>query len=241
MGVVVIRPLIDLVVLPVNNILKATVMAADSSGNLLFCIPGENPVATTLTPPDANWGEINAIDLQDDTLYLMDPPNNAVWYIAGTDLNFSDPPRLYFDTMVPNMDDAVDFSINGDSLYILHENDQMTLCTFARSTGWETKCTDPQPYGDNRDGRGSQLVAFPEANFTQLVSTKMPDSSIYILDVNQPAIYHFSLRLNLQKLLMPLADRETVIPEVPVTAFAVSQNRLVYVAYGGEVFYAPLP
>ena len=241
MGAVIIGPLVDISILPVNNLLKATVMAVDSAGQLLYCIPGENPISTTLTPPDANWGEIKGMDFQNDTLYLMDPPSNAVWYIYGPDLNFSDPPRLYFDESVPNMGDVIDFSVNGDDLYLLHNDGKMTFCNYDSIATGDTKCTDPIEYSDNRDGEESQQLTFTDTIFSQIETTQMPDSSVYILDVMQPSIYHFSLRLNLQKIIMPLADRQTQLPENPVTAFMVTPNRLLFMAYGDEVFYAPLP
>ncbi len=241
MGAVIIGPLVDMAILPVNNLLKATVMAIDSAGQLLYCIPGENPISTILTPPDANWGQIAGMDYQNDTLYLMDPPSNAVWYIYGPDLDFSDPPRLYFDESVPNMGDAIDFSINGDDLYLLHKDGKMTFCNYDSVATGDTKCADPAEYTDNRDGEESQQLTFTDTLFSQIEATQMPDSSIYILDVLQPSIYHFSLRLNLQKIIMPLADRQTQLPEDPVTAFTVTPNRLLFLAYGDEVFYAPLP
>ncbi len=241
MGAVIIGPLVDMAILPVNNLLKATVMAIDSAGQLLYCIPGENPISTTLTPPDANWGQISGMDYQNDTLYLMDPPSNAVWYIYGPDLNFSDPPRLYFDESVPNMGDAIDFSINGDDLYLLHKDGKMIFCNYDSVATGNTRCTDPAEYTDNRDGEESQQLTFSDTIFSQIEATQMPDSSIYILDVMQPSIYHFSLRLNLQKIIMPMADRQTQLPENPVTSFTVTPNRLLFLAYGDEVFYAPLP
>ena len=77
----------------------------------------------------------------------------------------------------------------------------------------------------------------PDTQFNQIQFTQPPDPSIYLLDPETQAIYHFSLRLTLQRQFRALEE----LPESPATAFSVSPNRSVFMAINDQVFVATLP
>jgi hypothetical protein len=60
---------------------------------------------------------------------------------------------------------------------------------------------------------------------------------LFYLDPADQAIYHFSLRLNLVQVYQPQAD----FPAGPITAFAISPTRSVFIAQENEVYIAYLP
>jgi hypothetical protein len=95
---------------------------------------------------------------------------------------------------------------------------------------------DPFVYTDTRSGRtGGEII--PDALFDQIAYSPPPDPSLYLLDPQHQAIYHFSLRLNLDRqyrALQPLA-------EGAATSFAISPTRLAFLAIGNQVYYAALP
>mgnify|MGYP007012350220 FL=1 len=76
--------------------------------------------------------------------------------------------------------------------------------------------------------------------FGQLSYSPPPDPSIYYLEPELGELYQFSLRLNLNRMLRA-AGNSGVLPNKPVTAFDVSSNRQVFLAYGNELFYAIMP
>jgi hypothetical protein len=217
------------------------VKGIDDTGNLLYCIPGKTPVSQTLIQPDNGWGNISAITMNLGNLYILDTANNAVWLYYGDNFNYTDQARFFFDKVVPDIRDVVDIALNVDDLYLLHNTGGMTTCTFRAYSQAETKCNDPALYGDIRPGKPAELANFGEAKFTQTLTTQAPDASLYMLDENKPAIYHFSLRLNLQRILIPQVIEGYPEPKQPLSAFGITTNRLLLLAYGNQLFYTQLP
>lgn len=234
----IIGALVDIVPLPPNNQYKASVMGMDGSGNLLYCIPGSSPLSTTLAPPSTNWGKITAFTVEESALVILDPISNAVWRTVGDGVGFPNQPHLFFDNEVPNLSDVIDLAVYQDDLLLLRKGGQITRCTFSNFGFSPTRCQDPAGFGDKT---GKPIPQFTDVQFTQLATVPPPDPSIYILDVAGPTIYHFSLRLNLQRRLRFQTTDEYSLPDQPVTAFAVAPNRVAWLALGNRIFYTPLP
>jgi hypothetical protein len=77
----------------------------------------------------------------------------------------------------------------------------------------------------------------PDALFDQISFAPPPDPSLYLLDPQNRAIYHFSLRLNLDRQYQAIRQ----LPDGAATAFAISTTRMAFLAIGNQVFYAALP
>jgi hypothetical protein len=242
LGNLIISPLVDILPMPYSSPNKATVEAIDETGNLLYCLPGGKPVANNnvLTAPGDRWGKITAIASDNSQLYVLDPQTNIGVYSINQDGNFNGQPDLFFQN-VPPMGDAVDMAINAQDLYLLHSDGHMTLCTFSPVGVEATRCTDPAPYADPRPGNPTNPTTFPETSFSRIEYTDPPDPSIYLLDPNTATIYHFSLRLNLQRLLRPQALSGYLLPGGPATGFYISQDRTVFMAFGNQVLLSSLP
>jgi hypothetical protein len=239
-GSLQVTALVDFVILPPNT-RKATVLATDANGVLLYCIPGTPPYSTILTPPDAGWGKATAISLNSDTLLVLDQLNNAVWVYDGQNVEFADPPHLFFDKETPSLSTVIDFAFYGDDLYLLHNDGQMTQCTLSNVAFAPTRCKDPANYGDTRTGHDANPLSIPDAAFSQLITTQPPDPSLYMLDTQGPGIYHFSLLLNFQRQLRASATTDVPLPNTPPTAFSITPTRQAVLAFGSQVYYAQLP
>ena len=240
-GTIMVNKLVDIVAIPPNNPYNATVMGIDDGGNLLYCMPGSSPTVESLKVPDSGWGTITAMTLNLGNIYILDTANNAVWLYYGDNFNYPDEARFFFDKVVPDITDAFDIAMNVDDLYILHNTGKMTSCTFRAYEQAETKCTDPYLYGDIRPGKPSDLETFNDAHFTKLLTTQAPDASLYILDDKIPSLYHFSLRLNLQRLLEPVVADGFPQPKEELSAIAITTNRLLLLAYGNQLYYTQMP
>ncbi len=237
-----LEPFIDIAVTRESGERHATVMALDASGNLVVCVAGESPRLIPLAPPPTTWGKPRAIEMNLGNLYVLDPESNAVWvYWNG---NYGDPPRLFFDEEVPPLENAIDMTVDQDDLYLLQADGRIILCTFSRLGVAPTRCQDPAPYTDTRQGHENQVMV-PDPPFTQILATQPPDPSTYLLQPENLAIYHFTLRLlTYQRQYRPQADIETVgvSPGEPATAFALSPDtRVAFLAVGNQVLYAALP
>jgi hypothetical protein len=229
-----IGDIVDIAVLPQGNPLKASIMAMDTHGNLMLCTHGEAPKMTALAPPHSGWGSPGALVLDQNHLYVLDSPKNAVWIYWNMD--FTNPPHLFFDERVPQMDDVVDLAVNRDDLYLLHGDGRTTTCKYSRLRESPTRCDDPAAYSDPRPGKQSGVYIL-DAQFQQILYSPSPDSSLYMLDPNNLAVFHFSLRLNLQRQFRS-GNR---LSGDTASAFAVSPNRTLFLATGSHVYYTQMP
>ncbi len=232
-GPIIVDKLVDIIASPPNDPNNVAVMGIDSNGNLMSCIPGgEAPLTIPLFPPPIHWGSPTRLVMDLPTFYVLDPVTNAVWFYMSAE-KFDESPILFFDEDIPPISDVVDFTVYKGELFLLHEDGHLTTCVFVR--GVPTRCTDPATFQDPRPGRESGPM-MGDAVFQAVQFAPPPDPSLYFLDPQIPAVYHLSLRLNFQGQYRPLEP----LPEGPVTAFAVSSGDYLYLAIGGQVYFAPL-
>ena len=130
------------------------------------------------------------------------------------------------------MSEITDLTIKRDELFLLHSDGHLITCNF----GYPTRCDDPAVINDLREG-GVSSPWINDALFKEIQFAPPPDPSLYLLEPETPAIYHFSVRLTYQRQY----QSQTQLPEGPATAFSVSPNRQVFLAIGDQVYYSPLP
>jgi len=73
--------------------------------------------------------------------------------------------------------------------------------------------------------------------FSHIYFLSFPERSIYLLDPLNQAIFYFSVLLNLQCQYQP----EEALAEGDATAFAISPNRIAFLAIGNYIYYAAMP
>jgi hypothetical protein len=231
----IVGAIISITALPPDNPDGATVLGIDSNGTLLYCIPGNSPKAVPPAPPGTNWGAPQSVIVDSNDLYILDPMVNAVWIYRGLDV--TEQPRLFFGDQVPPMQDVIDMTINQNDLYLLHTDGHLTRCVFNGLITSPTRCQDPSNYTDARPGYQNAAV-IPGTHFTEILFTPPPDPSIYLLEPEAQAIYHFGVNLTFQRQYQPLER----LAGGPATAMAIHRgNRLAFLAAGSQVYYASLP
>jgi hypothetical protein len=233
-GPIDVGPLVDIVELPPGGIENASLLGMDTNGNLLYCVVGAQPYSNTLAPPNAGLGSPVGLSLDRSDLYVLDPSVNAVWIYRN--LEVGQPPRYFFGDDVPPMQDVVDMEVYNDDLYMLHADGHTTKCTYSGMVESPTRCEDPYPYSDNRPGRTHGPV-IEDAVFSQIDYITFPERSIFYLDPQHQAIYYFSVLLTLQYQYQPKAK----LAQGDATAFAISANRVAFLAVGNNVYYAAMP
>ncbi|UYN90740.1 MAG: hypothetical protein KIT08_05760 [Anaerolineales bacterium] len=233
----IVSNLVDMALLPSgSHVLGATLAAIDANGNIIYCIVGEPPAAAVLNEPDSHWGKPVAIAIENNNLYILDPVTNAVWVYFGEGGSFTGEPRFFFGAEVPSMQQAVDIVMDGDTLYILDVTGRVAACVFSDDLDNPTTCTDPLEFGDTRPGQQSGPTV-AGANFSQLFLTDPPGPSLFFLDPIVPSVYQFSTRLSMTRQLR--AQNE--LPSSLVTAFTISPNRFVFLAFQNQVYFGPMP
>jgi hypothetical protein len=236
----IVSDLVDIIILPVNSPFGATVLAVDKTGNLMYCIPGEPPVVTSLAPPDNNWGQPVDVDLGGTNLFILDVLKDTMLSYRGTNQAFDQNPNWFFDKEKPNLADLTAISAYGNDVYMLHADGSMSLCTYRLGRDDTTKCNDVS-YFDERPGAEPEPRVMGGTRFIQMMSTEPPQSSLFILDADTPAIYQFSLRLTFIKQIRPLSNDDYSVPQVPATAFVVTPGRNILLAFGDVLYKGFLP
>ena len=241
-GSLIVGPLVDFVLAPSGNPFDAVAMGVDASGNLLYCsLNTGKTTATTLPPPDAGWGKIQAVAYQSNVLSILDTGGNAVWRFEGFGLDFSNKPRLFFDNIVPNLASAVDLAVYLDDLFVLNQDGHMILCTYSNVEVTPTRCTDPYPYRVGTAGQAPQEMVALDAQFTQIQATQPPEPSLYFLDTSGRAVYQFSMSLNFVRRLQPITNGDNPLPDSAPTALTVTAGHNLVMAYDNRVFIAAMP
>ncbi len=232
-GKIYVSTIVDIDALPRINERGATLLAMDSNGVMLQCVPGGEPFIQQLTPASTNFGTPRAFDLNDGDVYVLDPSSNAVWIYRNMD--FAQPPRFYFGDQIPPMQDVIDLTVNLDHLYLLHSDGHQTRCTYSGLTDVPTRCEDPYLYADRRPGHSDGAVL--DAIFDQVFLAPPPEPSLYLLDPAGQAVYRVGLQLSFDTQYRASAP----LPKVKATAFTISPNRLIFMALDNQVYFATLP
>lgn len=233
--------LVDIAPLSVNNIYKATILGIDKDGTLLFCAPEKTPDAINLTSPSKGINRVSAFSFDSGNLYLLDIPNNSLWIYVSENGIFKNGPSSLTATAPVSLADAVDLTANGPDLYILHDDGHLSVCTISYVTTAPTQCSDPAIYTDSRPGHEINPITIAGANFSALEYVTPPDPSIFMFDKGTSGIYHFSLKLNLHRVIKPLMTGTNRLPKKSPTAFTVSPNRTIFIAFDNQVYVAIAP
>lgn len=233
-----VGPLVDILPLPINNIYGATVLGIDVRGNLLYCKPGNNVAQFAQLPvPDTNWGRVTSFVLDGNSLYVLDADSRAVWVYIGKDGTFLDAPYFFFGQQTPAQD-ATDFVVSGDEMFLLHGDGRSSNCFYSRNDISASKCKDPLPYF-NPFPAYADTNLFAETHFTQILFAAPPDPSILILDSDGQSVMRFTPRtLELQSQYRPTTGNSNPIPAGPVSAVAVSPDHVLFFAVNRQVYFA---
>jgi hypothetical protein len=233
--------LVDMVSLPINNPYQAHVAGIDVAGNLAYCASGMDPIVIPLPSPVGNTGEIMAIAYNSGYLYALNPSANTIRVYLSTNGQFLDTPTEFFDGAnmadIPDLNQITDLAANGPELYLLRSDGLTVDCTTSGLADDPVKCENPVSYVDGRIGLEDQPVSMPAANYTSVLYTSPPDPSVNILDASSGDIYRFSQRFRLYQRLRPSFGEYEV--ENPVaTAFTIGIDRVAFLAFGNQVFFA---
>ena len=242
-GGLIIGPLVDISPAPTNNRFDAVVFGVDSAGNLMFCSLAEkdNLSAFALTPPDAGWGSLDGISYESGILLILDQKSNAVWRYEGSNLEFMNPPRLFFDNEIPNLASAIDLILYQDDLFVLHSDGHMLQCTYSNVSTAPTRCTDPALYHFVLPGQASKESTTLEGSLLQFQATQPPEPALFFLEGSNPALYEFSYSLNYVRQLRFSGKTGISLPNSVPTAFAITPGRNLIMAYDNWLYSAPLP
>jgi hypothetical protein len=233
--------LVDIAPQPINNPYQAHILAADAFGNVIFCGPGQDPVVQTLPRGEGAVGAVTRIASEGSLLYILDPSAEAVRVYRSTNGQFLDAPTEIFASVSadqkPALGAMVDLAVNGSELYLLREDGRLAHCVVTGLSGNPVNCENPAAFVDGRPGKEDQPVTMPDSRFASVLYTAPPDPAVNILDADNADIFRFSLRFRLyQRMRSDFGNYEVVLPSA--TAFTIGVDRIAFIAFGHQVFWA---
>jgi len=233
--------LVDMVSLPINNPYQAHILAADALGNVIYCGPGQQPLVQTLPRGDGGVGAVTRLASDGNLLYVLDPLAEAVRVYRSTNGQFLDAPSDFFagaaEGQKPSIAQMVDLAVNGAEMYLLRGDGRIAHCVASGLPGNPVTCENPVNYVDGRPGQEDQAVVMPGSTFVSVLFTAPPEPAVNILDGENADIFRFSLRFRLyQRLRSDFGKYEITSPTA--TAFTIGVDRIAFMAFGHQVFFA---
>jgi len=119
----------------------------------------------------------------------------------------------------------------------LQSDGMLNNCVSTGLEGNPVNCENPVVYTDGRPGSEDQPLAMPEAAYTSVLYTTPPDPSVTVLDSTNADIYQFSLHFRLHRRLRPELGAYEV-DDLRATAFTIAVDRIAFLAFGHQLFYA---
>lgn len=239
--------MVDLVLIPFDTKMKATIMGIDAVGNLIYCSLTEKPAMSVLEkdPRDLKWERITAMEQHQKTLVVLDAGGESpmVWRYIRMEDGFWGDAKPFFTRDVPRLDDVIDMTLYANQLYLLHGDGKMTLCEYDTFGGTDATCQESLTFEDLSSESAFRLFDFPLANFIQLTSVDQPSPAIFILDEKGPTVLMFGLKMKtLYWQLRPRASLEYTQPDKPLTAFTISGGlpRHILLMYTNQLYYGVL-
>jgi hypothetical protein len=214
------------------------IVVISANGELTYCAPGRVPRKSQLTTPDIGWGEIQAVDVFGERLYILDPAMDAVWIYDASGGLFSGSPSLYFVDQVPDLHGAIDIAVTHENLLILYADGHLDRCrrlseTSANTgTQYRVECEFIVSFEDERPGQEA-TYRIPGALPIEMLYSPPPEPSIYFLDIQSSRVFHYSMRLVYQAQYLPTEPFDSEL-----NALTVGPPNFIFVAADDQVYYA---
>jgi hypothetical protein len=229
---------VDLAIEPAPSALNAeSIIAIDALGNLVYCAPDEIPVSSRLTMPDLGWGKIEAFDVFNDRLYVMDTEQDAVWVYDSSSGLVSGRPTLYFVDQIPDLAEAIDIAASQIGLLILYNDGTVDQCTRVSTSSdalgdqINSACNE-LVFNDDRAGFG-ESAQIPNAQPLELQYAPPPESSLLLLDTNSGGVFRYGVNLIYQGQYLP----DNPFGET-LTSLTIGPPNSIFIATGNQVHHA---
>jgi len=239
----------------------STLLALDEAGHYLFCIPNLDPIVGTIPAPSEGWGEIKDINVNPIGLFVLSP-DQGLWFYKHDDseeakeLTYeheNNNSRSLFANTITDLHNIADIIYFDNQVYLLRSSGTMMTCD-----PWigienqedgsieiveDTKCTSmPIDLAQYAAGDAQISITSFQHQFSQMMSNSVPPHTyITLMDSQQAVLYQFTAGLKtLNEKYYPKFDQEYQIPEGQPTAFTIAtpENRIIFLAYGDQVFKA---
>lgn len=215
------------------------IVALDADGSVVYCAPGTELLFGQLAAPDIGWGRIQAVDVFQDRLYILDPEKNAVWIYDASGGLFSGSPALYFAAeFVPDLHQAIDLVMAQDELLIMHADGHLDRCRRTRESTRDgsirilADCEQELTFEDQRPGF-APVDRVPVGIPAAMAYSPPPEPSVFFLDGRNGSVLQYSLRMIYQGRYQP----NEPFARIP-SSMALGPLNELFLASGNQVYFA---
>jgi hypothetical protein len=232
-----VGPIVDIMILPRQNVLDSAVVGVDAGGTLLYCAPGQIPQAIPLPAPNAEWGRVSGFAMNSwGYLYVLNASERSIWVYPGKDASFLDPPSFFFGGQIPEIEDVIDLAVSDERLFLLHADGHLSTCEYKDPKGPPTSCQDPVPLVHSLKAY-QDVDLFAQAHITQVQFTPLPVSTLLLLDADNRSILRvIPHALALQKQIYPLPGN--ALKSGSAGAMTANLNGVLFLAVDDQVYFA---
>jgi hypothetical protein len=215
-------------------------LAIDSDGTLLFCAPSQEPSIVQLSPPDTGLGRIQAMDVVDDSLYVLAPEKSMVWIFRSFDSPGNDTWEYFFADNLRDLRGAIDIMATFNGLLILFDDGHVDICNRSQidlGSGGITiqvECETDLTLENPRQGQPFSDMA---QTFTpaRIAYSSGMDPSLYLLDSQESSVLRYNMNMNFLDHYRP----QEPFP-LPPTALALAPPFDIFLAAGNHVYRAEI-
>lgn len=231
-----LQQVVDIAALSPTNGMDAAIVTLTDTGILTYCQPGAEPQPITLQVPIYGWSAITDMDVERDLLFVIDTGTRAVWSYYGPQQDFTEvEPRSFFqDDPFVDLSEVEGIDVFSDTMVFLSEDQGIATCLVQSLDAGFRECRNLPP----RDSSEMQLT-FQNLDWIDFLPTDYPPA-FYLLDGTSQTLYRFSYKMIINKAYRFLPVTGETLPDGEITAFTVTDNQLVIVAYGYELFIGQL-
>jgi hypothetical protein len=227
-----LQRVVDLAPLSPSNSMDATILAITEVGALHYCQPGQPLKAALINVPVLGWSNIRSINVERDYLFVLDIGTRALWSYYGPQQDFTAADgRLFFPGDPPmELAQTANLDVFSDTIIFLTNNNVVHACSIETTSAFIHECLVLTPL-DSSD-KPIDISTFDTVDFFS--SEYAP--AFYLLEGQSQTLYRFSTNMILDNAYRFYAATFEKLPDNPITAFTISDNQQVILAYGNEIF-----
>lgn len=231
-----LQKVVDIAPLSPTNVMDAAIVTLSDTGVLTYCQPGAEPQRVTLQVPIYGWSAITDMEVERDLLFILDPGTRSVWSYYGPQQDFTEvEPRPFFsvDPYV-KLSETKGIDVFSDTMVFLSNDNLVQTCLVESLDASFRECLDLPP----RDSSEMKLT-FQNLNWVDFQPVDYPPA-FYLMDGTSETLYRFSYKMIINRAYRFLAKPGETLPDGEITAFTVTDNQLILVAYGNELYIGKL-
>jgi len=124
--------------------------------------------------------------------------------------------------------------VYSDTIVFVEESNQVMTCVVRAMTAEDRECFYLPPI----DKQGIP-ISLQQMDWVDIYAADFPPS-YYLLDQNSRTLYQFSVQMKLNKTFRFYAAGGDWLPKKDITAFTVTDQQNILVAFGNEIYLAQI-